>query len=95
MVKVLAHFYLKDGVLPQVKALAKELVEATRQEDGCIQYELLQAEEDGLHLVMQEAWSSQEALDQHSSSEHFTRLVPQLAALCSQPPEVGKYSQMV
>ena len=95
MIKVLAHFRLKDGVLPQVKALAEELVAATRQEEGCIQYELLQAAENTLHLVMQEAWASQAALDAHSASAHFMSIVPQLAALCTQPPEVEQYAQLV
>ena len=95
MIKILAHFHLQSGTLPQVKTLADELVAATRLEEGCIQYELLQSNSDPLHLVMQEAWASQEALDAHSASAHFTRLVPQLAALCAQPPAVDQYSQLV
>ena len=95
MVKVLAHFQLQEGVLPQVETLAKELVDTTRQEEGCIQYELLQAAEDALYLVMQEAWASQEALDTHSASEHFGRIVPQIAALCTEPPKVEQYTQLV
>ena len=95
MIKVLAHFHLQEDTLPQVEALAKELVEITRQEEGCIQYELLQAAEDALYLVMQEAWASQETLDVHSASEHFARLVPQIAALCAEPPKVEQYTQLV
>ena len=95
MVKILAHFHLKDGTPAEFKLLAQELVDLTRQEDGCIQYELLQANDDALHLVMQENWASQEALDTHSASAHFTRIVPQLAALCAQPPEVDAYTQLI
>ena len=95
MVKILAHFHLKEDALPQVKLLAEELVAATREEEGCIQYELLQAQEEPLHLVMQEAWASQAALDKHSASAHFARLVPQLAALCAQPPKVEPYTLLV
>jgi len=95
MVKILAHFYLKDGTLAQFKLLSQELVDLTRQEDGCIQYELLQSDEDALHLVMQENWASQAALDAHSASAHFSRIVPQLASLCAQPPKVEPYTQLV
>ena len=95
MVKILAHFHLKDGALPQVQALAEKLVAATRQEEGCLQYELLQEAGNDKHLIMQEAWSSQEALDAHSTSAHFTSIVPQLAALCAQPPQVIKYALLV
>lgn len=95
MIKVLAHFYLKEGILPQVKELAEELVAATRKEDGCQQYDLLQAQDNELHLIMQESWESQEALDIHSKSSHFMKIVPQLADLCVQPPEVNQYKQLV
>ena len=95
MINVLAHFCLKDGVLPQVKVLAEELVTATRQEEGCIQYELLQEEGNARHLVMQEAWASQSALDKHSASAHFARIVPLLASLCERPPEVEQYTRVV
>ena len=95
MIKVVAHFHLKDGTLPQFKTLAEELVSATRQEDGCIQYDLLQAKENELYLVMQETWTSQDALDAHSASAHFASIVPQLASLCTCPPEVEQYSQIV
>ena len=95
MIKVLAHFYLKDGALPQVKALAQELVTETRKEDGCRQYELLQAEENALHLVMQEMWESKAALDAHSASAHFLRIVPQFAELCDKTPVVEHFVQLV
>ena len=95
MVKVLAHFYFKDGSLAEVKTLAQELVSATREEAGCIQYELLQANDDALHFVMQEAWASKEALKAHFETEHFTRIVPLLAGLCTQPPAVEKYTPFV
>ena len=95
MIKVLAHFHLKTDVLQQVKILAEELVETTRQEEGCLQYELLQNTEHAQLLVMQENWASQSALETHSASEHFVRIVPQIAALCEQPPEVIQYTQLV
>ena len=95
MIKVLAHFHLKNGALPQVKALAEELVATTRQEDGCLQYELLQNTENEQHIVMQEAWASPNALEAHSASAHFVSIVPQIAALCEQPPEVIQYTQII
>ena len=95
MVKILAHFHLKDGTLEQFKPLAQELVDLTRREEGCIQYELLQASEDALYLVMQENWTTQAALDAHSASAHFSRIVPMLASLCAQPPKVESFTQLV
>lgn len=95
MIKVLAHFRLQADSQAKLKPLAEELVYTTRQEEGCLQYELLQEDANELHVVMQEAWASQAALDKHSASAHFTRIVPMLAALCTQPPEVEQYTQIV
>ena len=95
MVKVLAHFYFKDDALAEVQTLAQELISATRREEGCLQYELLQAQKEALHFVMQEAWASQTALEAHFATEHFTRIVPLLAGLCTQPPAVEKYTQFM
>ena len=93
MVKVLAHFYFKEGVFDEVKVLAGELVTKTQAEDGCIQYELIQSNDDPLHMIMQEDWTTQAALDAHCKTEHFLRLVPKLGELCAKPGEAFKYTR--
>lgn len=94
MVKVIAQFRFKPGNLGQVKKLAKELVDETRKEKGCIQYDLMQANTDENFLLMLETWESADALDAHSASAHFTRIVPELAALCTHPPAVDRVTQL-
>lgn len=95
MVKVIAQFLFKDGVIDEAKALGEELVLATRAEEGCRQYDLLQAADNANLLIILETWASQQALDAHSASAHFTRIVPKLADLCVQPPAVTTVVQLV
>lgn len=94
MIKVIATFNFKAGNIAKVKTLCAELIEATRKEAGCIQYDLLQSDKDENVMAFVENWESQEALDVHSASEHFTRIVPQLAGLCTEPPAVETFRQI-
>jgi quinol monooxygenase YgiN len=59
----------------------RELVEATRREAGCLSYELLQRVDDSTRFVLVEEWESQDHLDAHTRTEHFTRLVAELEQL--------------
>lgn len=95
MVKVIAHFYLNEGKADEAVKLAGELVEKTRKEDGCLQYDVVVQNDAPDHLVVLETWQSPEVLDIHSATEHFTRIVPQLAQLCAQPPKVEQYTQVL
>lgn len=95
MIRVIATFHLRAENQQNAIELAKELVETTRAEDGCAMYDLLQPVDDASQMLILEAWKSQKALDRHSASEHFTRLVPMLAGLCVQPPSVIEYIQVM
>ncbi|MDL2232128.1 antibiotic biosynthesis monooxygenase [Ruminococcaceae bacterium OttesenSCG-928-L11] len=95
MIRVVATFNLKPNQLDNALTVAKELIALTRKEEGCVHYDLAQAAQNESVLVILEAWESQEALDVHSASEHFGRLVPQLAALCVTPPAVESFTQLI
>ena len=47
------------------------LVEPTRRESGCIQYELLQNQEDPTDFVFVEEWESEVRLNAHLDSPHI------------------------
>ncbi len=95
MIKIIAQFHFKETEINNAVNLAKELVEASRKEEGCVQYDLLQSESDSALLVILETWASAEVLDVHSASEHFTRIVPQLSAMCTQSPAVDKMTLLM
>ena len=72
MIKVVAHNYIKEEKIVDFIAIAKQLVQATRENDlGCIRYELLQDVKNPAHLTMLEEWLDEESLAKHASSKHF------------------------
>ncbi|MGI6105412.1 MAG: putative quinol monooxygenase [Raoultibacter sp.] len=95
MIKIVANFYLKPENVEAAIELAKELVTETRQEKGCAQYDLAQSPESPEKIVVLESWETQADLDAHSASEHFTRIVPAIAAMCDQPPVLNSYIQLI
>ena len=95
MIKIIAQLSFKKETVAKAIDLAAELVVATRKEKGCIQYDLLRANDEPEKLVILETWESQEVLDVHTASEHFTRIIPQLDALCVTPTIVTSYTQWI
>jgi len=94
MIKIIAEFFVKTESVDEAERLAKELVAETVKEAGCIAYNLFADNADNTHIVIIEEWESQEALDIHSASAHFSRLVPAIANLCEKEPSVRAYTKL-
>ena len=90
MVKVVARTLVRAECIEAYQALAKEIVEKTVREPGNVFYTMNQSVEDRRLHAMIEAWESMEALQAHMASEHFRRIVPQMAQYAQDkyPPEV-------
>lgn len=95
MIRVIATFLIKPESIDEALSLATELVTITRTEKGCAQYDFVRSTEQQNKFVMLEGWESKADLDSHSAAEHFTRLVPQLAALCEEPPTIDSFTQVI
>ena len=56
------------------EALLIELRDRSREEAGCIAYDVARGIDDPGVFVLHEVWRDQAALDTHYAEEHFTRL---------------------
>lgn len=95
MIRVVAKFDFKSEKKEKAMELCKELVNETRKETGCKGYDLAQSAKDENQYVVLEIWESQEVLDVHSASEHFTKIVPQLVEMCVTDPTIESYMQVI
>lgn len=95
MIKVVARKSVNEGKIEEVINLYKQLVQATRKEEGCIKYELYQDEKDSTILAVIEEWESKDALNKHMKSEHFTRIVPMIGELTSKKADLNIYNKLV
>ena len=78
MIKVVAKSTVKEECINEYIRIAKDLVEATQKEEGCIFYSLHQDVNDPTVLTCIETWTNQEALDRHLQSDHIKTIVPKL-----------------
>jgi len=68
---IVALFRFKENYLMDGIELMKKLVSKTRQEEGCLQYDLVEdISEKGVFFIT-ELWESQEHHFRHSQSEHL------------------------
>ena len=95
MIHILASFKVKNDKLSDFIKLCNELIEESRKEEGCVSYHLQQNTERENYLVFVEEWKSNEAIEKHNSSEHFTRIVPLLVEMCEDAPVIQTFDRLV
>ncbi|ACA86730.1 putative quinol monooxygenase [Shewanella woodyi] len=66
-----ANIIAKPGKIQQVKTALLKLIELTRAEAGCVNYDLHQDNENPAHFMFYENWTSRELWQQHMSSAHI------------------------
>lgn len=89
MVQTVSKIFVKKDKVDELIELFKEMIEPTKKEEGCIQYEMYQDEEDATILIVLEQWESRENFDMHLQSEHFERIVPKMSELMVKETEMN------
>jgi quinol monooxygenase YgiN len=93
-VTLVAEFSAKPGKEEALKAALMGLVEPTRKEEGCIQYDLhVNSKEPGSFLFF-ENWASGEALAKHGQSEHLKAFGASVAELLGGAPKLTTYTRI-
>ncbi|HDZ5417139.1 TPA: antibiotic biosynthesis monooxygenase [Vibrio harveyi] len=78
MIHLVAEIKAYPDSIDNVTDLLSGLLEPSREEEGCCQYELyLDQKIEGL-FMFQEIWASQEALDKHLKSPHIAQFISTL-----------------
>jgi quinol monooxygenase YgiN len=64
-----------------VKSELLKLIEPTRREIGCIEYNLHQDNDDSAVFVFYETWDNLDCLENHMNSDHFKSYVNAVGGL--------------
>lgn len=89
--RVVARLTAFPDKVAELKSLLLSIIEPTRQEQGCIKYELLQNQADPTDFTFVEEWESAALLEQHLASNHIQAAVQQLEGLAVGPPDIRRY----
>ncbi|WP_172278426.1 putative quinol monooxygenase [Chryseobacterium sp. LAM-KRS1] len=74
-VYVYARWQVKEGELPTVLNMMKEVAKQSSREDGNLFYKLHQSQSDRNTLILFEGYKNSEAIEIHRNSEYFKKLV--------------------
>ncbi len=87
-ITVVARFRAKAGMEEDLKKLLLALIEPSRFDEGCINYDLHQAIDDPTLFIFYENWQSKQQLDDHSTTSHIRHFREKAADLLAQAPEL-------
>ena len=94
-IRVVARAIAKPEKVANVMAILQSLMTYTRQEPGCLQYDVLQNQDDPRDFTTLEEWMDGEFLDAHFQTPHFKTAIAQLNGLLSQEPDIRFYHPLV
>ena len=87
-IDVVALITAKPGSEDAVREALSELVEPTRDEEGCINYHLTVSAADPTVFVTVERWRSQEDLDAHMRTPHIAAAFAAAGEHLAAPPAI-------
>ena len=68
---IVAHITAKPDRIELVKAELEKLIDITRSEAGCLQYDLHQDNENPAHFMFYENWESRDLWQAHMNNQHL------------------------
>lgn len=92
--RVVARIVALPNQVEPLKLVLHSVVQPTRAEKGCIQYDLLQNQNDPTDFTFVEEWETHADLENHLNSEHIQTALKQLDGLVAAPPDIRRYDQM-
>lgn len=94
LLTVVAEMLAKPGKEDELKRELLALIEPTRKEEGCVQYDLHVGTDDPRRFVFFENWTSREHLQRHSVSAHLKAFGEKKKDLLAEPPRVLTYTRI-
>jgi quinol monooxygenase YgiN len=91
VVIVVANVTAKTGCEDELRALLDRLVDPTRAEEGCLQYDLHQSDASPTDFMFYERWASPSHLEAHLKTPHFLDVRARSEPLRAADPVIATY----
>ena len=85
---VIAEIQAAPGREKEVRELLLGLVPKTREEAGCLQYDLHEGKEEAGQFWFYEQWTSRAALDEHLQKPYLQEMVAKADVLMASAPRI-------
>lgn len=83
-----ARLKVKQGTETQAKRAALSIIEKSRAENGCLNYDFHQAIDDETIFLWHETWENEAAIDAHANSSHFKEFSAAIENITDEPLQV-------
>lgn len=77
-IRIVATVIAKDNEVDFVKAATKSIVEPSKKDEGCLQYELHQDNANPNIFIFFEIWKDQKSLDKHNGTQHLKDFIEKI-----------------
>jgi len=91
-VHIVARFIARPECMDELRTLLLGMLEPTRQESGCLRYELLHNAADPTDFTFVEEWADDAAINAHLETPHLNALVAQSQPLLATALDVRRYA---
>lgn len=91
-VHVVARLTARPETVADVQTILLRLIEPTRQEPGCLRYELLRNAADPTDFTFIEEWVDDAAIDAHFTTPHLQAALVQVPPLLAAEPDIRRYT---
>lgn len=92
--RLLAKLYVEKENQEKFLDLAKNLINATKQEEGNISYDLVVDMKDDTCFTFMENWKDQASLSLHENSAHYKEYLPKMVDLCYKETVIETYKEI-
>ena len=93
-VTVTATFQARPGQESALRLALLGLLTPTRQEPGCLNYDLHQSAEDSARFLFHENWTDRAALDAHLQTPHVQQVLSGLPQWCAAAPQIQIWTRI-
>jgi len=76
-------FIAKDEYIEEMKDLLKTMVQASKDEKGCLLYDIFQFKAKPEEFLVVESWEDEEALEGHKNSSHYKHYKANFEPFCA------------
>lgn len=94
LVTVTAVIKARPGQEAELRALLHTLVAPTRQEPGCLNYDLHEAADQPGTFLFHENWTSRAELDRHLAAPHVVPVLARVPELVCEPPQLTLWNRL-
>lgn len=91
-VRVVARMVARPENLTALSSVLLDLLGPTRQENGCVSYQLLRNNANACEFVLVEEWENNAALDAHLQTPHLQDALAKVRPLLAKLVDARRYS---